>query len=157
MMNSQEATMGDGQPKKDRGASKFPFSRRQKQYWGAWAAAFAFGLLTPWFLESAGMLEPGDVFDLSSSKISNNAAIFGSIIYSISLIIIGVLYHKGMDEQEERAYLIANTASWYFLMLAIPVWWLFDKANIAPQIDGIAIATASLFVNLLVWVWKKFF
>jgi hypothetical protein len=154
----QEATMGESKPKKDRSAPKFSLSRRQKQYWGAWAASAIFGLATAWFMASTGLIGENSKhpFDFSSSTISNNTAIIGSIIYSASMIIVCALYHRGMDEQEEMAYLVANTASWYFLMLAVPVWWLFDKANIAPQIDGIAIAVASLFVNVSVWVWKKF-
>ncbi len=156
MMNLQEATMGEGQPKNDRGTSKFSLSRRQKQYWGAWAASTTFGILTAAFFISSGIIGSGQFLNFSSSEISKNAAIIGSLMYSASLMIVCILYHKGMDEQEERAYLIANTASWYFLMLAIPVWWLLDKANIARPIDGITIAIASLFVNLAVWVWKKF-
>lgn len=158
MMNLQEATMSEGQPKNDRGTSKFSLSRRQKQYWGAMAVAAMFGLFTGWFLDSTGSLGKysGHVFDISSSIIPENLAIFGSALYLISFVIIFTLYHKGMDEQEERAYLIANTASWYFIILAIPIWWILDRANITPPIDGINIAIASFVVNLSVWAWKKF-
>lgn len=158
MMNLQEATMGDGQPKNDRSAAKFSLSRRQKQYWGSLAVAAVLGLLMGWFLDSTGSLEKdsGNIFDISSSIIPNNIAIIGSVLYFISFVIIFTLYHKGMDEQEERAYLIANTASWYFIILAIPIWWILDRANITPPIDGIAIATASFGINLSVWAWKKF-
>jgi hypothetical protein len=158
MMNLQEATMGDDPPKNDRGTPKFSLSRRQKQYWGSLAVAAVFGLLTGWFLDSTISLgkDSAHLFDISSSIISKNLAIFGSIIYITSFVVIFTLYHKGMDEQEERAYLIANTASWYFIILAIPIWWILSRADIIPPIDGIAIATASFIINLLVWAWKKF-
>jgi hypothetical protein len=158
MMNLQEAGMGDGQPKNDRSASKFSLSRRQKQYWGSLAVAAVLGLLMGWFLDSTGSFgkDSGNIFDISSSIIPENLAIFGSALYLISFAIIYTLYHKGMDEQEERAYLIANTASWYFLILAIPIWWVLDRADIAPPIDGITIAIVSFVINISVWAWKKF-
>ena len=159
MMNLQEATMGDGQPKNDRGASKFSLSRRQKQYWGSLVAAAALGLLMGWFLDSTDA--PGkdskDIFDLSLAIISKSSAISISALYLISFIIIFTLYHKGMDEQEERAYLIANTASWYFVILSAPIWWILSRSGIAPPIEPMTIATVSFVINISVWAWKKFF
>jgi hypothetical protein len=159
MMNLQGATMGDDQPKKDRGVSKFPLSRRQKQYWGSLVISSLLGLLMGFFLNSTNstVADNGQIFDFSSSVMSKSSAILGSIIYIISFFTIFTLYHKGMDEQEERAYLIANTASWYFIILTIPIWWFLSRANIAPPFDGITIAVASFVINISVWAWKKFF
>ena len=157
-MSLVEAKMDDGQPKNDRGASKFSLSRRQKLYWSSFIVSATLGLAMSWFMHSTGILgiNSKHPFDFLSSKISKNIAVTGSIIYFISMITVCILYHKGMDEQEERAYLIANTASWYFLLAAVPIWWLLSRADIAPSIDGMAIAMASFIVNLAVWAWKKF-
>ena len=158
-MSLVEAKMDDGQPKNDRGASKFSLSRRQKLYWSSFIVSATLGLVTAWFMHSTGILGANSKhpFDFSSSSISKNIAIIGSLIYLISFIAVCILYHKGMDEQEERAYLIASTATWYFLLAAVPIWWLFSRAGIASSIDGLDIATAAFIINIAVWTWKKFF
>ena len=158
MMSLVEAKMDDGQPKNDRGASKFSLSRRQKLYWSSLILSALLGLVIAWFMQSTEMIgaESRHPFDFLSQTISKNSAIVSAIIYTISMIAVFTLYHKGVDEQEERAYLIANTASWYFLLAAVPIWWLLSRADIAPSIDGMAIAMASFIVNLAVWAWKKF-
>jgi hypothetical protein len=158
MMNLQEATMGESEPKKDRSAPKFSLSRRQKQYWGSLIISGMVGVVMALFLKSTNSLgtDTGQMIDFASSTISKSSAIIGSALYIISFITIFTLYHKGMDEQEERAYLIANTASWYFIIMAIPIWWILSRGDIAPPIDGMAIATASFIVNISVWLWKKF-
>ena len=158
-MSLVEAKMDNGQPKNDRGASKFSLSRRQKLYWSSLILSALLGLAMAWFMKSTDMIAADywHQFDFLKPVISKNSAITGAIIYFISILLIYILYHKGMDEQEERAYLIANTASWYFLLAAVPIWWLFSRAGIAPQIDGLDIATAALTINIAVWAWKKFF
>jgi hypothetical protein len=158
MMNLQEATMGESEPKKDRGASKFSLSRRQKQYWGSFAVSAILGLAMIWFMISTGLLDKDSkhAFDFTSSLISKTSAVIGAVIFVLFEIIVIILYHKGMDEQEERAILIANTATWYFLIIAIPAWWLLSRASILPPFDGLTVAISSLIINLSVWLWKKF-
>jgi cytochrome bd-type quinol oxidase subunit 2 len=145
-----EAKMGEGQPKKDRSTSKF--SRRQKLYWSSFIAAAIFGIAMAWFLETTGgYITHTELFDFSKITIPKNYAIIGSVMHLLAMTIISFLYHKGMDEQEERSYLIANNFSWYFLLAAVPIWGLLSQADIASPTDGITIAITSLFINIAVW------
>lgn len=160
MTNVTEASMGDEKLKPDQRRHRVTLSRRQKQYWGSFIIAALFGVLSGIYLSSVTPSKSSDlnIIDaLSQAQISPSSAIIGSVIFALMLISVIVLQHKGMDEQEERAFLIANTVSWYFILIAIPIWWLLNHANLIMPEHGFIIFIFSLVINLAIWVWKKFF
>lgn len=138
---------------------RWTLTTRQKRYWGAMLIAFVLGLVTVWFLDSAQPAgsEPRQVSDLFTNvQLSARAAIIASLAFFALSAACLYLQHKGMDEQEERAYLIACTASWYVIIAAFPIWWLLSRAALIPPVQFHFILIASLIVNLTVWAWKKF-
>lgn len=160
MTNLSEADMSDEKVKHDQRRLRVSLSLRQKRYWGAMVAAFVLGLLMAVFLEmtqTVGSAEPkfSDLF--SSSAITASTAMIGLAIYGIFAPLILYLQHKGMDEQEERAYLLANTASWYFIIIVAPIWWILSRADMLPPIQLDIMVFSSLAINFSVWAWKKFF
>lgn len=138
---------------------RLALTMRQKRYWGAMLLAFLFGLATVWFLDSVQPTgsEPGQLSDLFvNAQPSARTAIIASLAF-FALSAIGLfLQHLGMDEQEERAYLIACTAGWYVIITAFPIWWLLSRAALVPPVQFHLILIAALVVNVLIWAWKKF-
>jgi hypothetical protein len=160
MMNLSEVKMGNDKMKPEAGRKRFSLSLRQKRYWGALAAAFVLGLLMAVFLETTqpvGGAEAKFTDLFSSSAIGTKTALISVAIYGIFAPLILYFQHIGMDEQEERAYLLANTASWYFIIVVTPIWWILSRADILPPIQVDIMVISSLAINFIVWGWKKFF
>ena len=69
------------------------------------------------------------------------------------------LYHRAIDDHEERAYLWGSQVAYYFLILALPAWWLLERGGIVPAITtGVAFLAilVSFLVQGAVWAWLKF-
>lgn len=70
-----------------------------------------------------------------------------------------VLYHRAIDDHEERAYLWGSQAAYYSLAAAIPVYWLLWRGELVPALTAggaMLMLLASFIVQAAVWAWFKF-
>lgn len=136
---------------------KRPMSPRRKRYWTALGLAGAFGgILGAWMQSTQSDGATIDLALLSNSALPTNFAIGASIIWVVGMAISLILYHRSVDDHEERAYLWAGTAAWYALTLAAPTWWVLHRASLSPAPDVMLLFLGALAVNLIVWLWLKY-
>ena len=86
-------------------------------------------------------------------------AIFLAVLITVVVIVAIALYHRAVDDHEERAYLWGSQFAYYFLILAFPAWWLLERGGIvAPLGTGVAFIAIliSFLVQGAVWAWLKF-
>lgn len=152
MMVSKEAAMSDaGKP------ARRPMSPRRKRYWIALGLAGLFGgVLGGWMQIAQGDPKTVGLALLGNSPLPPSFAIGASIIWVVGMVVSLVLYHRAVDDHEERAYLWAGTAAWYTLTLAAPTWWVLARANLAPPADAMLLFFGALVVNGVVWLWLKY-
>ncbi|KTE20447.1 hypothetical protein ATE67_09280 [Sphingopyxis sp. H050] len=137
--------------------AKRPMSRRRKCYLTALGLAGLFGgILGAWMQVAQSGGSASDLAMLSNGPLPTNFAIGASIIWVVGMILSLILYHRSVDDHEERAYLWAGTAAWYTITLAGPTWWVLHRASLAPTPDLMLVFVGALAVNLLVWLWLKY-
>ncbi|WP_052071709.1 hypothetical protein [Sphingopyxis sp. MWB1] len=129
------------------GQARPRWSARKKLYWTSLIGAGLLGVVI-------GVVNPRPYLD--AGALTQSSAIALSAAWIVGLLLVMVLYHRAVDDHEERAMLWANSASWYFLFLAAPVWWLLHRGGLVPPIDLVALFFASIIVNAAVWAWLKF-
>lgn len=91
-----------------------------------------------------------------SGSLSPTFAIGASLLWVIGLAISMVIYHRAVDDHEERAWLWAGLAGWYAFIFPAPVWWVLHRADLAPPVDAMILFALSMVVNAIVWLWLKF-
>lgn len=82
-----------------------------------------------------------------------------AVLLTLAFGIAGVLYHRTIDQHEERASLVASTIAYYFLLIAVPVWAALQWGGILPPIDAasaVGLILVSTIVQALAWAWKKY-
>lgn len=137
--------------------AKRPMSPRRKRYWTALGIAGAFGGVLGAWMQMAQSDGPAiGLALLSNSALPVNFAIGSSIAWVVGMTISLILYHRSVDDHEERAYLWAGTAAWYTLTLAAPTWWVLHRASLAPAPDVMLLFLGALAVNAAVWLWLKY-
>jgi len=152
MTVSRETTMRDADK-----TPKRPMSPRRKRYLTALGLAGMFGgVLGAWMQVAQSGGSPADLAMLSNGPLPQNFAIGASIIWVFGMILSLILYHRSVDDHEERAYLWAGTAAWYTITLAGPTWWVLHRASLAPAPDLMLVFVAGLAVNLIVWLRLKY-
>lgn len=152
MTVSREVAMSDAGK-----STKRPMSPRRKRYLTALGLAGLFGgILGAWMQIAQSGASPTDLAMLSNSPLTPNFAIGASVIWIVGMIVSLVLYHRSVDDHEERAYLWAGTAAWYTFTLAAPTWWVLHRASLAPAPDVMLLLVGALAVNLVVWLWLKY-
>ena len=67
-----------------------------------------------------------------------------------------IIYHRAIDDHEERAWLWASMAGWYAFIFPAPVWWVLHRAGMAPPVDAMILFVFSLVANCIVYLWLKF-
>lgn len=129
-------------------------SPRQRRYWlGLGLAAAIGGVIGAW----AMLDQPhGAGGWIGSGPISTQFAIGASLCWAIGLAISMVIYHRAIDDHEERAWLWASTAGWYAVIFPAPVWWVLHRAGLAPPADVMLLFLLSMVVNAIVYLWLKF-
>ncbi|MGH6633774.1 hypothetical protein [Sphingopyxis sp.] len=136
---------------------KRPMSPRRKRYWTALGLAGAFGgVLGAWMQSAQSDGTTIGLALLSNSALPVNFAIGASIAWIVGMAVSLILYHRSVDDHEERAYLWAGTAAWYALTLAAPTWWVLHRASLAPAPDVMLLFLGALAVNAIVWLWLKY-
>jgi hypothetical protein len=161
MMNLQGAVMSDGRD----GEGKKRLVKREIRYWSAGLASILVTLLVtgllgyfasknPAFVRGSSYLPGGDV---APFFVPPSVAIIVSAIAVIGFTAIFTYLHRLVDEQEQSAWLWANTVSWYTTCLIPLVWDILHKAQIVPPIQGYLVIFVSANIGCIVWIWKKYF
>lgn len=147
----KEAAMNDASK-----PAKRPMSPRQRRY--RFAIGFAGvvgGIVGGWM--AADQPDDRGAFAMAfSGSLSAGFAIGASIFWVLGLAIAMTLYHRAIDDHEERAWLWAGLAGWYAFVVPAPVWWVLHRAGLAPPADAMLLFLLSMIVNAVVWLWFKY-
>lgn len=104
--------------------------------------------------------DPRDVaLVLSNGALSPTGAILLSAALAVLLGIAVILYHRAIDDHEERAYLWASQIAYYFLAIIIPIFWLLSRGGLVPALTAggaMLMLLASFVIQGAVWAWFKF-
>lgn len=132
------------------------WSPRKRRYWFALAfSAVIGGIVGGWLVadqpDGRRLSET-----LTGGSLSPGFAIGASLLWVVGLAIGMILYHRSIDDHEERAWLWASMAGWYAFIFPAPAWWVLHRAGLAPPADVMALFGLSLIVNCVVYLWLKF-
>ena len=83
-------------------------------------------------------------------------AIFGAVLGLISGLIFALVYHRIVDEQEERAALWGNTIGMYLLAFGGIAWFFLHAAKLVPLEGFLVVWLASGLVAAAVQIWLQF-
>ena len=137
------------------GASGF-----EKRYWRMWALIAALGLPLGMALAlTSGDRGIADLNPLSVAPLPPATAILLATMATGLIALALVLYHRAIDDHEERAYLWGSQIGYYVLVIAVVAWWLLQRGGVVRPIDtGVAFGAilASIIVQGSVWAWFKF-
>jgi hypothetical protein len=135
-------------------------SAYEKKYWNVWLAIVAIsapvGAISAMLLLRSGV-PATSVF--TNAPISPGIAIALAVLVTTVCVVAIALYHRAIDDHEERAYLWGSQLAYYFLVVAFPAWWLLERGGIVGAITtGTAFAAilVSFIVQAGVWAWLKF-
>ena len=137
-------------------------NRFDTRYWKMWVAIALLGVPIGIGMVALDIIDtPGQ--DMSrlfgTGEIGPMAAAIATAIFSILLIAAVWLYHRAIDDHEERAYLWGSQIAYYFVTLAIPAWWLLSRGGIVAPLDftaAFSIVLISFVLQAGVWAWFKF-
>lgn len=114
------------------------------------------GVLGGWLAIANPDGPAGGIALIDGSPLTRNFAIGASILWVAGMGLCMLLYHRAIDDHEERAWLWACLAGWYSFMFSAPVWWVLHRASLAPPPDAMLLFLGSLVVNAVVWLWLKY-
>lgn len=135
-------------------------SSYERRYWNVWFGIGALGI--PVGLIGGAVLahENARFIDLfSNPSLSSGSAILLAALFTVVGVAAIALYHRAVDDHEERAYLWGSQFAYYFLLVAFPAWWLLERGGVvAPMGIGIAFIAVliSVLIQAAVWAWLKF-
>ena len=148
----KEATMLDADTTKPRRR----LSPRQRRYRFALGfAAVVGGIVGGWMVAVQPVGRNGLEMAFSGS-LSASFAIGAALLWVVGLAISMTIYHRAIDDHEERAWLWAGLVGWYAFIVPAPVWWVLHRADLAPPADTMLLFAFSMVVNAIVWLWLKF-
>jgi hypothetical protein len=138
----------------------------EKRYWKMWLVMILMGAPLGMVLAIPSLPQTGEKLsaDLFLRPFANGPlspalaavlALGGLALCTVAFVI----YHRTVDEQEEHGYLWGSQIAFYFLAVAIPMWWVLQRGGIVPALTiGIAMALVlvSFVIQAAVWGWFKF-
>jgi hypothetical protein len=132
----------------------------EKRYWRTWLVVMAISVPVGMIVAmSTHGAHPGKFNPFASTPIDRPVAILLAILVTGAFAAAVALYHRAIDDHEERAYLWGSQIAYYFLVLAFPAWWLLGRGGIVEPINT-AIAFWAILISFLVqgavWAWLKF-
>lgn len=131
-------------------------SPRQRRYRFALGfAAVVGGIVGGWMVADQPAGRDGLEMAFSGS-LSAGFAVGASLFWVLGLAISMTIYHRAIDDHEERAWLWAGLVGWYAFIVPAPVWWVLHRADLAPPADTMLLFAFSMIVNAIVWLWLKF-
>ncbi|GAO78991.1 MULTISPECIES: hypothetical protein [unclassified Sphingopyxis] len=131
-------------------------SPRQKRYWTSLGLAAVIGGIVGGWMVADQADAPHSAATLFSGALTPGFAIGASLAWAIGLAICMIIYHRAIDDHEERAWLWASMAGWYAFIFPAPVWWVLHRAGMAPPVDAMILFVFSLVANCIVYLWLKF-
>ncbi len=149
-MVPKETTMTDGK------TAKRALSPRQKRYRFSLGFAAVIGAIAGVWLSADQPADRGAFEMAFTGSLSTGFAIGASLIWVVGLLISLAVYHRAIDDHEERAWLWAGLAGWYAFVFPAPVWWVLHRASLTPPVDAMQLFVFSMLVNAVVWLWLKF-
>ena len=96
---------------------------------------------------------------VSNLPLDPTLALVTTVIGVLLLVASAIVYHRTIDDHEERAYLLGSTAAFYFMSIAFPAVWLLARGGwVAPlHIGGaMVILLGAVLLQAAVWMWFKF-
>lgn len=132
----------------------------EKRYWRTWLIVMALGVPVGIVLSMATLNPGAGSFNpFASTPIDKPVAVILAILVTGTFGASVALYHRAIDDHEERAYLWGSQIAYYFLILALPAWWLLERGAIVGPITT-AVAFWAILISFLVqgavWAWLKF-
>ncbi len=131
-----------------------------KRYWRTWLVVTALGVPVGMvFAMSSHRNDPHAFNPFTSDPMSPSVAVLLAVLVTGFFAVAVWLYHRTIDDHEERAYLWGSQIAYYFLILAFPAWWLLERGAIVGPITT-AVAFWAILISFLVqgavWAWLKF-
>lgn len=83
-------------------------------------------------------------------------AITACIVMLMGITISTILFHRSVDEQEERAIFWANTIAVYAIITEFSVWYILWLGGLAPRVDAAILIFSGAILGLAGWLWKKY-
>lgn len=137
------------------GAFWTDWSARKRRYWTSFGvAALVGGAGAIWVMLAQQNQSP--IGQLLNGRLPATTAIGATLLWIGGLSAAMTLYHRSIDDHEERAWIWAGLAGWYAFVLPAPAWWMLHRAALVPPVDAMLLFLASLFVNTMVYLWLKF-
>ena len=97
----------------------------ERRYWRMWMVVTALGIPVGALLASFGQTKGmGALNPFSDVPIAAPVAVLLAVLVTGFFAAAVWLYHRTIDDHEERAYLWGSQLAYYFLVLALPAWWL---------------------------------
>lgn len=131
-------------------------SRRRRRYWTALGLAAVIGGIVGVWASFDQPANRGAIEMAFTGSLSANFAIGASLFWVIGLLVSMIIYHRSIDDHEERAWLWAGLAGWYAFIFPAPVWWVLHRAGLAPPADAMLLFVLSMVANGVVYLWLKF-
>ena len=136
-------------------------SAYERRYWRMWMGVMALGApVGALFALPLPGREGIDRFNpLTITSLPPAWAMALTLLMLAMFIAAIVLYHRTIDEQEERGYLWGSQVAYYFLTLFFPAWWVLERGQWLPALTlGIALGAVlfSFIIQAAVWAWFKF-
>ncbi len=136
-------------------ARRRPSPRQRRYRFALGFSAILGGILGGWMVADQPAGRNG-IEAAFHGSLSMGFAIGASLFWVIGLAIAMIIYHRAIDDHEERAWLWAGLAGWYAFIVPAPVWWVLNRAQLAPPPDAMLLFLLSMGVNAVVWVWLKY-
>ena len=143
----------------DAGTTEKPkrrMSPRQKRYWFALGLAAVIGGVIGGWSVADQPLGRNPIEIATTGPLSTTFAIGASLFWVIGLAVSMAIYHRAIDDHEERAWLWAGLVGWYAFIVPAPVWWVLHRAAMAPPVDAMLLFILSMVTNGVVYLWLKF-
>lgn len=137
-------------------------NRFDTRYWKMWLWIALLGIPIGIGMVLLGIMDTpaGDLERLfGTGTIGPVTASLATILLAATLGLAAWLYHRAIDDHEERAYLWGSQFAYYFVSLAIPAWWLLSRGGIVPPLEfaaAFSIILVSFVIQAAVWAWFKF-
>ena len=157
MMSLVEAKM-DKEPRK----GQMPMSPRRKRYWKSYLISVIFGIAMVGAIIMGKL--PKDTIRPTIDATVGNAPVALDPVWSIVVVILavigclitGIIYHRNVDEQEERAVLWGGLIGWYATMMFGVSWDILWAGGVMARPDAVVVVMIGTIIGLAVMLWKKF-
>lgn len=137
-----------------RGAFWRDWSPRKRLYWASLAIAGGIGGLAAVML-TLGQKGAANALTLDG-PIDPIVAVAVAMAWVVGLAVSLLAYHRSVDDHEREAYHLGTLAGFYAFVIPCPMWWVLDRADLAPPVMAMPLFLFSIGVNAVVYLWFKF-